>query len=347
MKRLFLFVILFLIVTLIVASCTPGNNPGESTAPSSDPAGGTSEPPATEPEGDREVTVDGCTYLISGSEASLVSYKGNAKTLSIPSSVEGAKTVSLSGMAFAYDKTLESVTIPGTVKELPDLLFLNCSSLRSVVLEEGIEVIGLGCFNNCPSLESVTLPNTLKEIGEVAFLGCTSLRLNTVPSSVTAIGYKAFSQSGIESFSVPAGCLEMGGGLFTDCPNLVSVEILPEIKTLPDMFFAQCYALKNVTLPDSIETVGKEAFYRCTSLEELRLPLHLVSITTSYSFYGCTSLKTLRIPGTALVDVGVESFHFLPSLTDIYYAGTEAQWSAIRIERLNEGLTNATVHFES
>lgn len=48
-------------------------------------------------------------------------------------------------------------------------------SMKSVILEEGVEKIGGGSFSGCDALESVSLPKSLKSIGYCAFKGCISL----------------------------------------------------------------------------------------------------------------------------------------------------------------------------
>ncbi|MBQ2540765.1 MAG: leucine-rich repeat protein [Paludibacteraceae bacterium] len=48
------------------------------------------------------------------------------------------------------------------------------SSIRSIVVEEGVKVIGSACFHTCPNVTSVSLPSTLTEIGSRAFVGLTT-----------------------------------------------------------------------------------------------------------------------------------------------------------------------------
>ena len=71
--------------------------------------------------------------------------------------------------------------------------FLNCTSLTSVTIPNGVKHIGSGAFYNCTSLTSVTIPNGVKHIGERTFWCCKSLTSVTIPNSVKFILDGAFS----------------------------------------------------------------------------------------------------------------------------------------------------------
>lgn len=43
-------------------------------------------------------------------------------------------------------------------------MFIDCSSLQDVVLQEGVESIGCYAFNGCHSLERITLPTSVEEV---------------------------------------------------------------------------------------------------------------------------------------------------------------------------------------
>ena len=65
-------------------------------------------------------------------------------------------------------------------------------TLQSITLPTSLKEINTGTFSNCPSLTSVTIPNTVTKIGSFAFYNCTSLKSIEVPNSVTSIGVWTF-----------------------------------------------------------------------------------------------------------------------------------------------------------
>ncbi len=67
------------------------------------------------------------------------------------------------------------------------------SSIKSVVIKEGVTSIGAFAFYGHSSLASVTLPNGITSIAELSFAFCKSLRRITIPATVTEIKANAFS----------------------------------------------------------------------------------------------------------------------------------------------------------
>ena len=67
------------------------------------------------------------------------------------------------------------------------------SSIKSVVISEGVTHIGSFAFSELDNLITVTLPTSLTYIGASAFYGCNSLGTITIPKSLTYLGSFAFS----------------------------------------------------------------------------------------------------------------------------------------------------------
>ena len=110
------------------------------------------------------------------------------KSVTIPASVGHIESA-----AFKNCQKLETVTFsPGSIlTELPDRVFEDCYSLKSVNIPEGVTSIGSRAFYYC-ALKGITLPDGLSVIGEEAF-GNTLLSSVTIPAGVENIGTKALS----------------------------------------------------------------------------------------------------------------------------------------------------------
>ena len=63
----------------------------------------------------------------------------------------------------------------------------------SVIIPQGVTIIGDSAFEDCRSLRSVAIPDSVTRIGDAAFGFCQSLANINIPSSVTCIGEHAFS----------------------------------------------------------------------------------------------------------------------------------------------------------
>jgi hypothetical protein len=68
------------------------------------------------------------------------------------------------------------------------------TSIRKVVIEEGVTSIGSDNFNNTINLASVTLPQSLTSIEPRAFESCYALKSVVIPPAVASIGGLAFSK---------------------------------------------------------------------------------------------------------------------------------------------------------
>lgn len=100
------------------------------------------------------------------------------------------------GNAFQYAATLNSITIPNTVKSIGNDAFLMCSGLESITIPSSVNSIGNDAFSDCENLTNINLGNVVS-IGNNAFVRCNSLSSITIPGSVTEIGANAFSSAAI------------------------------------------------------------------------------------------------------------------------------------------------------
>ena len=66
------------------------------------------------------------------------------------------------------------------------------SNIKSVVIPDTVETIGMQSFCKCTLLENITIPESVKSIGYSAFNSCTNLTQITIPNSVTSIEGSAF-----------------------------------------------------------------------------------------------------------------------------------------------------------
>ncbi|MBR7154301.1 MAG: leucine-rich repeat domain-containing protein, partial [Paludibacteraceae bacterium] len=99
---------------------------------------------------------------------------------------------SIGDFALAYNRTVESVTIPEGITSLGNSAFEMCEKLSAVSLPEGIETIGSFCFNLCKKLQTVHLQEGLVSMGTLAFYQCENLTTVTLPSTLVTIDDNAF-----------------------------------------------------------------------------------------------------------------------------------------------------------
>ena len=93
---------------------------------------------------------------------------------------------------FSGCTALKSVRLPADLKEIPDMLFDECSALTEFNMPEGITRIGESAFRRS-GITSLCLPETLTEIPYELCNYCQKLEEVTLPANFTMIGDRAFN----------------------------------------------------------------------------------------------------------------------------------------------------------
>lgn len=115
--------------------------------------------------------------------ATLIEYKGNAKTVKIPSKVSGATVTKIGDEAFWSKNNMTSVTIPSTVTSIGKAAFNECTALTKVTIPSKVKSIGSAAFWYCTSLKQIIIPKSVEKIGTNAFRGCNSLTAYVIKGS--------------------------------------------------------------------------------------------------------------------------------------------------------------------
>ena len=118
---------------------------------------------------------------------------------------------------------VERVTLPDSVKTL-QAAFMNCQSLKEVVLPDDILTIGSAAFGYCLGLTEISIPESVTRINYYAFTGCSNLTAITIPDSVTIIDDFAFDGcEKLTSIVIPDSVTKVGESAFEYCSSLTTV----------------------------------------------------------------------------------------------------------------------------
>lgn len=131
-------------------------------------------------------------FILNNTAVIVISYKGTAADVTIPSRYKGKPVTVIDPVAFYNNSAVTSVTIPDSVTAIPDYAFGFCSQLTNISIPNSVTFIGFSAFNSCTSLKSITLPSSLSTIQSYAFYNCGNLKTIRIPVSVTSIGNCAF-----------------------------------------------------------------------------------------------------------------------------------------------------------
>ena len=167
------------------------------------------------------------------------------------------------------------------------------TSIKRVIVPEGVEDIQKYAFYNCTGLQSVTVPSTLKRIKEFAFTKDAKLTDINL-QNIEVIGKEAFK--GCTSLKTAAlnKAFAIGVKAFEDCTALAYVD-LSALRNTGAEAFRNCTALKEVKLTEDTKlSNGMFAFSGLTRVEifeKVQIP--------DNCFYGCKSLETVHFPTTS------------------------------------------------
>lgn len=254
----------------------------------------------------------------------------NLAYISVDSSNE--KYCSVDGVLFNKDKT-EIMQFPAgntqTIYNIPDSVtslgaysFENCTSLTDISIPNSVTSAGNYPFSGCSGLKNVTVPANVFELAvPYMFANCTNIEYINVDEnneSYTSIDGVLFNKSGTELVQYPAG-------------NYRTVYKIPDSTTrIYSGAFKDSTHLTSITIPDNVTNIGNRAFENCISLTDIAFPDNTTKIG-SYMFSGCESLKSITIPDS-VTDIEDYAFSGCDNLQNIYYSGTQEQWSNINIE---------------
>ena len=251
----------------------------------------------------------------------IVKEDGTAAIIGYTGGVDGYKVTEISGAAFA-ESAVTNVTIPDSVSVIGNGAFRNCTALKSVSLPGNLTALGREAFSGCKVLEEVSLPDSLQVVPEAAFHSCFALKNVKLPANLTEIGKEAFMND----------------------VSLANVDFPQSLAKIDEHSFAYCSALTDVTIPEGVTYIPFEAFFGCGNLESLSL--EGVEKIQKRAFDGCGKLTSVTF-SNVLTTVHQGAFCADTALKDVYFLGTEAEWSKVNIAVDNDPLLNAQVHYVS
>ena len=273
--------------------------------------------------------------------ATITKYTGNEHRITIPARVtQDAQTYPVSKIGdrvfYNYKYVLTSVQIPDTVTEIGSNAFYNCTSLKSVTIQDNkpscvkkigrqafmfcsvlsdisildsVTEIDSEAFHHCEELDTVTIPEGVTSVADGIFSYCYSLHTVTLPDSVTAIEARAFTGTALTQIHIPANVAQIGTDAFSECFALST--ITSDSESYP--------AIDNVLYEKAAN--GDYALIRYLSRRTdpaFKIPNGVTRIET-HAFDSCSYLASVKIPDS-VVSIGTGAFMNCPALQDIEFS---------------------------
>ena len=180
----------------------------------------------------------GCTALEKLSVPSTIKDIGYSvfENCSSLTDIQLSENLSILGESMFRNCGLKEITIPASIKVIPDKAFFDCASLENVSLQNGLESIDESAFSGCSSLTSISFPDSVQEIGYSAFSGCTSLTEVNGGKNVTTLHSDSFY----------------------DCPCVK--ETSENVLIVNTWVVGNNTKLEKVTIPENINLIANYAF---------------------------------------------------------------------------------------
>ncbi|MBR3680694.1 MAG: leucine-rich repeat domain-containing protein [Clostridia bacterium] len=230
--------------------------------------------------------LDGFVYEKRGSSYVITGANGIGGIVEIPEIYNGFYVTEITAYAFCGNTDITGVIIPSSIKTVGIGAFMDCTSLTSLTLSEGVEVIAARAFENT-AIRQLTIPDSTAAIGMGAFMGCEAIESLTLPF----VGaYRADSNNYL-------------GYIFGAPSYVANAEYVPDaLKTVifsdnatrvPAYSFWGCSNITKIVLGDGVKAIGVSAFSGCEMLTSIYIPEAVTSIPAAgyyYNspFYGCS-----------------------------------------------------------
>ncbi|MCH5292801.1 MAG: leucine-rich repeat domain-containing protein [Treponema sp.] len=233
------------------------------------------------------------------------------------------------------DRVPANLVIPKGITEIVPFVFMGCTSLETVTIPASVKTIDYGAFSGCENIKTVKYMGTLAQwcqIDNTSYYENVTITLSDVPDL-----------RALKTLVIPDGVTSIGIRAFTRCKELTSVTIPDSVRTIGYQAFMDCTSLESVTIPAGVTEIETGAFVNCTSLKSVTIPETVTKI--GGAFAEC-SLESVTIP-SSVRSMGGGAFS-CRNLKTVKYNGTKAQWRKISIDgtRLDPWafLDGVTVH---
>lgn len=264
---------------------------------------------------------------------------------------EGISTLGFRGLR---SRTVEYVYLPDSITILTKASFILDKSLKAVVLPATLTKIEDDAFMECP-IQDIYFKGSREQWDKVE----KSLNNNKTLAKAAfhynydgedAIDGKVEGSEGLDYtlsddetyYSVTGiGTCKDEEVIVGNWHNGKPVTTIAGAALSPEE--GSSYGPKSITVSQGITTIEFRGL-RCMTAEFISIP-ESVTILGKASFIRDSQLKTVVLP-SGLTSVDDDAFMECTGLKDIYFRGSEAEWSNVTISTVNNDLSNTTIHYD-
>lgn len=169
------------------------------------------------------------------------------------------------------------------------------SSIKSVVIPEGVTSMHSSAFEGCWQLTDISIPESLTEIitdtnrgrrsddciclAYIPFDDTPWLEAKKEENPLVIVNNMLIDGRGCSrSVEIPEGVTQICANVFYGCTTITNVSIPNGVKKIGEQAFYGCERLTEIVLPDSVNCIESGAFSKCTALENVTFPKNTVEM---------------------------------------------------------------------
>lgn len=225
----------------------------------------------------------------------------------------------IGGPVFKSPASVQAIRLPQSLKEIGMGAFKG-TSIESLEAPENLRSIGTDAFMNCSRLKRVVLNDGLESLDAEVFGSCTNLEYVYIPKSVAIICFYMFihSTENLDHWDGDCSLIDddrhalysnSGYGMVNDNPtmidaiagcNLTEYSIPKRALYTQNYAFSGCKKLRKITIHESFRSFGLEFFSVLPALETIVCHGPTPPQFDSDEVFSSTSLKEIRVPEESL-----------------------------------------------
>jgi hypothetical protein len=271
-----------------------------------------------------ETTEDHLVYTANNGEVTIIDYDYEGDELLdvvIPNEIDGYPVTAIGESAFS-ECAIASITIPSSVTTIADGAFVLCPFLKFIKVDENNEYFSNdkdGVLFNKDKTKLIFYPCGYEFPINHLTLYADNLKKYTIPQGVEIIGRCAFVVALFTELIIPDSVTTIESKAF--CESVIFNLTIPgSVKRIDDAAFNHT-PINSLIISEGVEEIGESAFY-CCDIDNIMLPVSLKKIERN-AF--CSTQNAWS---------DQESIN-------VFYLGSEEQWSEIEIEKYNEFIIEA------
>ncbi len=141
--------------------------------------------------------------------------------------------------------------------------FVSCFDLTSLVVPEGVTMLGASLLDCCIGITSITIPASVTYIGNLSFQNCENLR------SVYITDLEKWCDIRFET--ITANPLNNSTDLYLNQKLVTDLVIPEEITRVGEYAFYGCSSFSSITIPKGTTQICKGAFSECRNLTSINV----------------------------------------------------------------------------